>query len=174
MKKTLFIIFLFFLILKFNIFSNNISNSKVVLDGVFYDWIVYYTDEKLEERKCYIVTFATKSEGNYKERENPYIMIAISNDRNVEEVSINSGFLYKKNSAIYLGVENKQFKLFTKDNFAWAKNNIEDKIIIKEILNSEILRVRSESLNGEFSIDTYSTKGIARAYKQMQNLCSQM
>ena len=160
---------LFFLLLSFNSFANN--TPKVVVDGAFYDWNVYYIDDLSGEKKCYIASFAKNTIGNYKKERNPYIMIAYFKARNAEEVSIFADYDYKLKSNVYVGIDNKQFRMFTKGKFAWAKNSAEDKTIIKEMLDAKVVKTRGETLMGEYTVDTYSTKGLARAYKRMRELC---
>ena len=147
------------------------EESEVVPDSVFYDWVVYYTNGKEEEKKCYIATFAKEQKGNYKEPRQPYIMISIFKEKNTEKVSVYSGYTFKINSAIYLGIDNKQFRLMTEGDRAWAANNDEDRIIIKELLNAKTIKIKGETISGEYTIDTYSTEGITRAYNKMQELC---
>lgn len=171
MKKRT-IIFLFFIILFSGeeVFASN-SASNVVVDGAYYDWNVYYIDDLSGEKKCYIASFAAKSIGNYKKERKPYIMIAYFTAKNAEEISIYADYDYKLKSSIYLGLDNKQFRMFTKGRMAWAKNSAEDKSIIKEMLAVNEIRTRGETITGEYTVDTYSTKGLARAYNRMKELC---
>ena len=166
MKKTILLVFLLF---SFKSFATN--SPKVVVDGAFYDWNVYYIDDLSGEKKCYIASFAKNTIGNYKKERNPYIMIAYFKARNAEEVSIFADYDYKLKSNVYVGIDNKQFRMFTKGKFAWAKNSAEDKTIIKEMLDAKVVKTRGETLMGEYTVDTYSTKGLARAYKRMRELC---
>ena len=168
MKKILFT--LFFIIISSKTFASN-SLSNVVVDGAFYDWNVYFIDDLSGEKKCYIASFAKKTIGNYKKERKPYIMIAYFKAKEKEEVSVFADYDYKLKSSIYLGIDNKQFRMFTKGKYAWAKNTSEDRSIIKEMLKSDIIRTRGETLTGEYTVDTYSTEGLSRAYKRMKELC---
>lgn len=168
MKKIL--LALFFAIISIKTFANN-NSSKVVVDGSFYDWNVYFIDDLSGEKKCYIASFLKKTIGNYKKERKPYIMIAYFKAKEKEEVSIFADYEYKLKSSIYIGIDNKQFRMFTKDKFAWAKSSEEDKNIISEMLKAKIIRVRGETITGEYTVDTYSTEGLSRAYNRMLELC---
>ncbi len=171
---------LFILVLFYNsnssadVTSTSLANNKqnVAVDGRYYDWIVYYIDEIGAEKKCYIASFAKETKGNYVGERKPYIMIARFNTREIEQVSVFSGFVYKKNSFIYLNLDNKQTRMITKDDRAWNKTEQEDKVMITRLINaSSDIKIRSESIDGKYAIDTYSVKGLARAYKRMKDLC---
>ncbi len=153
--------------------NSAVEKQNVIVDGRYYDWIVYYVDEIGSEKKCYIASFAKETKGNYKGDRKPYIMIARFNTREIEQISIFADFIYKKNSFIYLNLGNEQTRMVTKDSRAWNKTEEEDRIMITKLVNSDsdIIIVRSESVDGSYTIDTYSLKGFARAYKRMKDLC---
>lgn len=173
MKKTFTIITFLLLILCFSskIFAYEDTNEKIVVDGSYYDWNVYFIDDYSGNKKCYIASFAKESIGNYKKERKPYIMITHFKAREVEEVSIFADYDYKLKSSIYVGIDNKQYRMFTKGKLAWAKNTQEDKNIIQALLGASVIRTRGETLTGEYTVDTFSTKGLARAYKRMKDLC---
>ena len=162
--KTLFLIIIFF------VFNVN-TFSEQVLDGIYYDWSVFVLDELNSEKKCYIVSFPTKSIGNYKNKREPYILITRYKEKEVEEVSLYVGFEYKISSHVYISIDGKQYSLVTKGDIAWAKTKEQDRSIIEDLLNGYILKIRAESVNAEYVVDEYSLKGIIRAYKRMKKLC---
>lgn len=170
MKKILFFLLFVNIIFIFDVRSNE-SISNVVVDGSYYDWNVYYMDDLSGNKKCYIVSFAKKTIGNYKNDRKPYLMIAYFKAREVEEVSVFADYNYKLKSSIYVGVDNKQFRMFTKDKFAWTKSVNDDKMLITEILKAKEIKIRGETVNGEYTVDTFSTNGLTRAYKRMIELC---
>lgn len=170
MKKILFFLLFVNIIFIFDVRSNEPMNS-VIVDGSYYDWNVYYMDDLSGNKKCYIVSFTKKTIGNYKKDRKPYLMIAYFKAREVEEVSVFADYNYKLKSSIYVGVDNKQFRMFTKDKFAWTKSVNDDKMLIKEILKAKEIKIRGETVNGEYTVDTFSTNGLTRAYKRMIELC---
>jgi hypothetical protein len=165
-------VFFVLIVLTFGLGSVHASDmDKVVVDGVYYDWITYFTDVKEEEKQCYMVAFAKQSGGNYKKSRKPYISVTIFKAKNAEELSVFADYDYKIGSAIYLGVDNKQFRLFTKGQNAWAKNSSEDSTIIRALLDADSIKIKGETLTGEYTIDTYELKGMTRAYKKIHDLC---
>ena len=153
--------------------TSTTEKQNVIIDGKYYDWIVYYIDEIGSEKVCYIASFAKETIGNYTKERKPYIMIARFNTREIEQISIFPGFTYKKNSFIYLSLGNEQTRMVTKDDRAWNKTEEEDRIMITRLVgsDSDTIKVRSESSDGKYTIDTYSLNGLARAYKRMRDLC---
>lgn len=170
MQKRIIFIFLIFIA---TLAKGNATNSStnVIVDGAYYDWNVYYIDDLSGNKKCYIASFATNSIGNYKKERKPYIMIAYFSNKNVVETSIYADYDYKLGSYIYISINNKQFRMFTKGRMAWTKTVEEDKTIVNELLKAKEIKTRGETLMGEYTVDTYSTKGLARAYKRMKELC---
>jgi hypothetical protein len=148
------------------------SGQSVTVDGMYYDWIVYHTEELGEDKKCYIATFAKESIGNYKLERKPYIMITLLKSSEMQEVSVFTDYEFKKNGTIDLAVGNKQFKMFTKGNMAWTRSQQEDRMIIEVMVKTEGgIKIRGETVHGEYTIDSYSTLGLARAYRRMIELC---
>ena len=154
--------------------SKNIGDdTQQSIDGTFYDWAALEFKENAEdEKKCYIVSFPIKKIGNYEGEREPYILITHFQERGTEEISIYNGYEYKLNSNIYIAIDNdSNYELFTKEELAWAKTPQLDKEIIQRMLKGNIIKVRGDSAKGSYTVDEYSLKGIARAYKRMRELC---
>ncbi len=143
-----------------------------VADSAFYRWQVFELQESdLDYKQCYIVAHPVKSDTDHNSRQKPYIMITRFQKDRSEEVSIFGGFEYKLNSEVFLLVDPIQFKLIAKQDMAWARTKAEDATIIKTLLNSGNLKVRSDSAIGTYAVDEYSLKGITRAYARMREIC---
>jgi len=163
--RKLVISLILFLLLSGNSFAQ-------IIDSAFYNWKVYEAKEtELDYKKCYIISRPIKSDSDHSSRKDPYIMISRFQKDRIEEVSIFSGYEYKISSDIYLLVDDKHFSFATKGKLAWAKSLDEDIEFIKSLLNSTILKVRSDSSVGTYAIDEYSLKGIAKAYTRMRTIC---
>lgn len=143
-----------------------------IIDSSFYSWTVYEIQEtELDYKKCYILAHPIKKISDHPLRLEPYVMIArYQEDRN-EEITVNSGYEYKLNSDVFLLIDKESFNLSSHKNMSWAKTRTEDAIIIQKMINSAILKVRSNSALGTFGVDEYSLKGLARAYARMRNIC---
>ncbi|MDR1499204.1 MAG: hypothetical protein LBS34_02865 [Rickettsiales bacterium] len=157
--------------MSFGVTAANDPSQNVVVDGAYYNWNVYYIDDLSGDKRCYIASFAETSIGNYKKERKPYIMITHFMAKDTEEVSVFADYDYKLKSSIYIGIDNKLFRMFTKGKMAWTKDLQEDKIMIKELLLAKAVKVRGETIVGEYTVDNYSTNGLARAYSRMKELC---
>jgi hypothetical protein len=170
-KKIIQIFTINFILITFYFIPNVFA--KQTLDGIYYDWSVFVLDDLGEEKKCYIVSFPKKSIGNYKKEREPYVLIARYQEKQLEEVSVFSGFEYKIGSEIYLSIDGKQFTMFTKEDIAWSKTKTIDRDVINALLDAQILKIRAESSKAEYVVDEYYLKGFTRAYKKMRELCKE-
>ncbi len=144
-----------------------------VVDSIFYNWTVYeYDDENEDEgKKCYIVSFAKNSISSHTAKRSPHLIITRFAKSRTEEISVYAGYEYKINSNAYILINQNQYKLFTDGEAAWFRNNIDDKIIIQKMLETDIIRFRSDSAIGTYAVDEYYMRGITRAYSRMKELC---
>jgi len=149
-----------------------ISNAQIV-DSRFYRWTVYELQEdELQDKQCYIVANPLNVESDQLNRQRPYIMITRFQRERKEEISVYGGYEYKINSKIFFMIDDEgQYRFPTKKDIAWAKSKDEDVEVIQRMLNASKVRVRSDSAIGTFAIDEYSTKGIAKAYARMREIC---
>lgn len=141
------------------------------VDGIYYEWTVFYTDNPYEEKKCYIASYPIKSVGSNHARQDPYLLITLFKDAGVEEVSVYCGYEYKISSKIHMAIDDAYFRLFTKGDLAWAETKEDDKRIIQRMLQSKSIKIRAESSRGAYSVDEYSVKGLVQAYQRMRFLC---
>jgi len=161
---------IFFLAFLFTCYLGSEVRAQTV-DGIYYDWTVFEIDEPGKAKKCYIASFPKKQIGNHNKLREPYVLVTRYEGRKLEEISVYCGYEYKLNSKIYISIDGKQFRLFTKQIIAWAETSKDDKTIIQNLLKSKILKVRGESAMGSYSVDEYSLRGFTRAYKRMKDLC---
>lgn len=161
----------FFIFLILSIFCHKTAFSQI-FDSSFYGWKIYEIQEsELDYKKCYIMANPIKSDSSHSSRKEPYVMIArYERDRN-EELSIYSGFEYKLNSEVLTLVDDTNYSLVTEGDMAWAKTRVEDAIIIQKLLQSALLKVRSNSSVTTYGVDIYSLKGLAKAYARMRTIC---
>ncbi|MDA0902398.1 MAG: invasion associated locus B family protein [Proteobacteria bacterium] len=137
--------------------------------GTFADWSVFSIRQDNKEI-CYMVSLPVQKEGDYNKRGEPYFVIT-NIDNNAEEISISSGYIYKKHSEVELSFGLKKFNIFTYDNLAWAHSRIDDIEIIKEMRRGESVVVTGKSANNTTSMDTYSLIGFIKAYNRMKTIC---
>lgn len=143
-----------------------------IIDSSFYEWSVFELDgDEVGKKECYIVSHPKKTFTNHNSRKIPYFMITRYQHERNEEVSIYGGFEYKKNGRIFVFIDGKQYKLYPKGEIAWAQFRSDDVEIIQKLIISGTIRVKSDSTLGTYASDEYSTKGIARAYARMKDIC---
>ena len=140
------------------------------LENLFDDWHVLSTMQG-KDKVCYIASVPKDEQGNYKKRSEPYLLISLFKDRD-PEVSISAGYPYKAGAAIKLSIGDKRFELKKlQGEVAWAESEILDKQIISAMKAGSKIEARATSSIGSYSIDTYSLKGITKAYNKMLELC---
>lgn len=162
-----------FLLIVILMFTGIKTAQAQEVDGIYYEWTVFYTSNPYEEKKCYIASYPKQSVGSHHQRQDPYLLITYFKEQDVEEVSVYCGYEYKINGKIHMAIDDHYFRLFTKGDLAWAETQEDDKAIIQSMLNAKVIKIRGESAVGAYSVDEYSTKGLVQAYNRMRLLCNQ-
>lgn len=168
-KITLFSVTGIFLLLSHN------SHAQII-DSIYYSWKVFEFEEEIDKgfepvKRCYIMSKPENSQSNYTAPRNAYLAVTRYENTRSEEVSVSAGFEYKINGIVYVLIDDKEFKFFTKHDSAWLDHSSKDKIFIEKMLNSSTTKARADSAIGSYAIDDYSLKGFARAYRRMRELC---
>ena len=142
------------------------------LQAKFQDWNVFKTSRG-GEVVCYTAATPIKHEGSYDKRGEPYFLVTnIIND--ADEVSLSSGFLFKKKSDVEVSFGSKKFYLFPYLSVAWADDKNDDIDIIKEMQRVEEFVVSGVNRDGKLASDTYSLIGFRQAYLKMKEVCSNL
>lgn len=139
------------------------------LENTYKDWNVY-TIKQHGKKICYIASGPVKKTGNYSRRGDPYVLVTHVS-KGVDEVSTNSGYPYKKGVEVVANIDKRKFKMFTKDELAWAYDTPQDREMVKRMKAGIRMSVRGTSQKGTYSVDTYSLKGFTSAYNRMKRLC---
>ena len=139
------------------------------LEGTFQGWKVL-TTKKNNKQVCYTVSFPFNKIGNHKSNREPYIMISYIGFKK-QEVSISTGYEYRRNSKINVSVDGIQYALYARKYLAWSENEYADMKLIRTMLRGTKLMARAESIIGTYSVDMYSLDGFSEAYTKMLRLC---
>lgn len=140
------------------------------LQAKFQDWNVFKA-QRGDQSVCYIASTPIKSDGNYDRRGEPYFLVTnIINEG--DEISVSSGFIYKKKSDIEVSFGSKKYYLFPYMSVAWADDKNDDIEIIKEMQRVEEFVVTGVNREGRSANDTYSLIGFPQAYAKMKEVCS--
>ena len=139
------------------------------LVGVYKDWSVYVSEEP-QGKVCYM---ATKPQ-NKREKKlgESYAMITHRPfEGRLGEVSVVSGYTYKKDSIVKLKFKKKVFEFFTDIDTAWAKDSKADRAVASYLRAEAALTVEGINTKGEIITDSYSLKGSTAAYSMLNRAC---
>ena len=67
--------------------------------------------------------------------------------------------------------DNKNFRLFTQGETAWAKDADTDKALVTAMRSGSRMVVKGTSTRGTLTTDTYSLSGFSRAYERASREC---
>jgi hypothetical protein len=137
------------------------------------DWSVYdVTDER--GRVCFIYSAPTQQSGNYSRRDPPALMVArLPSKPASEEVSVQPGYAFLKDSSVEIKVDGRPFKMFTDGEHAWMRSTEEDRSLIAAMKAGAAMTVRGTSTRKTYSLDTYSLSGFTAAYEAMRRTCAE-
>lgn len=140
-----------------------------MLHQTYGDWKVF-THKNGEKDVCYIASTPSKKAGNYSKRDEPFVLVTHRSAK-IDEISVSSGFPYKKDSEVSLKLDKKDFKLFSQNDRAWAYDEKEDLQIVDRMAKGKTMIVKGISPKGTFAEDTYSLSGFTKARRAMKDLC---
>src|SRR4051812_17167571 len=136
------------------------------------DWSVYEVNQG-SDRVCYIASEPSKQSGNYAKRGDPAVLVArLPGEPPSEQVSVQPGYPYRKDSLVEVSVEGQGFRLFTQGEHAWARTSDDDKALIEAMKRGSTMTVKGTSTRGTYSLDTYSLGGFSAAYQAMRDACA--
>jgi hypothetical protein len=101
-----------------------------------------------------------------------YILVTHRPGRSVrDEVSIYTGYTYKKDSDVTLAIDGQDFELFTDGDTAWARDAETDRKLVQAMVRGNRMVVRGTSSRGTLTIDTYSLSGFTAARNAINKAC---
>ncbi len=135
------------------------------------DWTVYEVPDA-KGKVCYIASEPKNQEGNYRSRGNPAVLVArLPGEPPSEQVSVQPGYTYKRDSAVEVRIGDQGFQLFTQGEHAWARTDEDDRALIDAMRAGSNMTVRGTSTRDTFSLDTYSLSGFTAAFEAMRDAC---
>lgn len=136
-------------------------------------WDLYSITEN-SKKVCFITSPVESEKGTFKKRSTPYILVTYRGS-GTAEVSISSGYNYKKDSFVDVQVDkSEKMGFFTSDKtpkVAWAKDAKADADAVQKMRKGDKITVAGTSTVGSTSTDTYSLKGFGAAYSGLTNGC---
>jgi len=140
--------------------------------STFGDWNAF-SDGSGRDRVCYIASLPKATAPQNVQRGKTYILISnrpAEKTRNVFE--FRAGYPFKDGAEVELQIDgNKPFKLFTKDDAAWARDDATDRQIAEAMKKGNSVTVIGISSRGTKTTDTYSLTGITAALAAIDKEC---
>ena len=124
-------------------------------------------------RLCYIASAPTKEKGNYKRRDDTYVLVTHRPTEKKKDIfELRAGYTYKKNSNVLINIDGQKFELFTSGGTAWAKTSKIDRALAIAMKRGRFMTATGTSSRGTKTVDTYSLKGFTAAYNTIGTKCS--
>lgn len=159
------LIFLIFLI-----FSNTAHAYIKILDK-FKNWETQFTQEG-ENLVCFAVSMPVKKEPGNLNRAESRIFVTFRTKKNIDnEVSVTSGYPYKKDEKVTVTIDDDLFAFESSENFAWLINKDQGIKIINLMKKKDTAKVIGVSARGNKTTDSYSLLGFTAAYNSAKNKC---
>jgi len=135
------------------------------------DWSAFKFSED-GNPACYMSSEPTKATGDYKKRGDVFAIVTHRPaEKRIGEVSIITGYAYKKDSTVKVAIGKQNFELFTQEDSAWALDAAADKKLIAAMRKGNRMVVKGTSTRGTLTTDTYSLKGFTKAYRAIGKAC---
>lgn len=88
-----------------------------------------------------------------------------------DEVSVYVGYPFKKKSEAIASIDGKNFRLFTDEKTAWARDSKTDKKLVKAMRSGNQLVINGISSRGTKTKDIYSLLGFTSAHNVINRTC---
>jgi invasion protein IalB len=139
--------------------------------GSFADWEAYAYAEK-KGKVCYLLGRPKHSEPKEVKRGDIYLIVSHRSGEKVrDEVSVYVGYPLKDKSEVEAAVGDARFKLFTRDDAAWAKDAQGDRQLVDAMKKGQSLTVKGVSARGTATTDSYSLAGFTAAHNAIDAAC---
>jgi len=137
----------------------------------FGDWSAFQQNED-GKPLCWIASEPNKTEGNYTQRGNAYVVVTHRpSEQSLGVISFAAGYDYKKDSLVELTIGKDTYPMFTDGGFAWREDHKSDMELVRAMSRGYAMIVKGTSERGTKTTDTYSLKGFTDAYKAINKAC---
>ncbi len=159
--------FIFFLLI---IFSNTAQANIKILDK-FKNWESHFTQDG-GNLVCFAVSMPVKKEPGNLNRAEARIFVTFRTKENIQdELSVTSGYPYKKGEKVNVTINEDNFDFESSDNFAWLTSKDQEIKIVNLMKNKNNAKVVGVSARGNKTTDSYSLLGFTDAYNSAKNKC---
>ena len=121
----------------------------------------------------FTLTNPTKEEGNYTRRGEPNVMVTRRKaSRTTEEVSVTSGYPYRKDKPVRVEIDGNAFEFdLIHEEHAWVSDAGADAKLVKAMIRGAKMTVRGVSQKGTYSFDSYSLMGFSKTRDAIVQTC---
>ena len=159
--------FIFFLLITFS--STTQANIKIL--DKFKNWESHFTQDG-GNLVCFAVSMPVKKEPGNLNRAEARIFVTFRTKENIQdEVSVTSGYPYKKGEKVNVTINENNFGFESSDNFAWLTSKDQEIKIVNLMKNKNNAKVVGVSARGNKTTDSYSLLGFTDAYNSAKNKC---
>jgi Invasion associated locus B (IalB) protein len=147
------------------------SPSTITALSSSQNWSAYSDTEK-GHKICYLVGTPSKSEpGDAKRGKVSATITHRPGEKVTDEVSFNSGYLFKEGSDAELSVDGHKFMLFTNKDGAWSRDAKTDRAVVTALAKGKMAVIKGVSVRGTQTIDSYSLAGLSQVLGQIDKAC---
>lgn len=135
------------------------------------DWAAFVITEK-RGKACYIASKPKDSAPKNVNRGEIWVLVTHRPwMKTRDEVSIFTGYPYKKGTTVTVDIDGKTFELFTHEDTAWSKTSEDDGKLVQAMRRGARMVIRGESHRGTKTTDRYSLSGFTAAHKAINAAC---
>jgi hypothetical protein len=121
---------------------------------------------------CYVVGEPEKTAPAGAARKPPMAMVTHRPGEKIANVvSFVEGYPIKPGSEVSIDIGGSKFDLFTKDDSAWARTAVLDRMIVTTLGKAKRVVVRGEPQKGPATTDTYALTGFPKALALIDKAC---
>ena len=135
------------------------------------DWTAF-TLPRGGGKVCYMASSPTKAEGDYSARGEVFALVTNDPGAGIRgEVSIVTGYTYRKDSEVTVQIGGATFDMFTSGDRAWTQGPEEDGPLVQAMVRGVDMVVKGVSSRGTLTTDTYSLSGFTATKAMIDKAC---
>ncbi len=163
---------LFQVVLILSIALSGVAFAQSQIDFEVIDVVNDWSAIRLPNQSCFATSRPTTSKPEGVNRDPVYFFVTTDPAQDIsEEISINIGYPFKKDSEVEIDVDGSVYTFITEDYYAWPKNEAEQPAILDAMRAGRRMVVRGLSSRGTNTTDTYSLLGVTKALQIVKNTC---
>lgn len=145
------------------------ETAKVL--GTYTDWEVHSFQQN-GAKVCNMFTTPKQSEGDYTQRGDVYMFVTNRPAEGIaDEFSVQIGYTFKPGVPAYAIVGERNYELFTQDDFAWLHEDKDQSAVIRAMRAGAEIVVEGVSSRGTKTRDVFSLSGFTAAHNMISSAC---